>query len=89
MEINISDDQRYLNDVEFWVHAAHSDAAGAITAVDAGDFAHITEMCQLIDSIEIYADSKKVCYIADARHLLSILIQRKKNSDGESQLSFK
>ena len=75
MEINISDDQRYLNDVEFWVHAMHCDVNGDAEEVKGANCLHITQMCQLIDSIEIYADSKKVCYIADARHLLSILQQ--------------
>ena len=45
-------------------------------------------MCQLIDSIEIYADSQKLCYISDARYLLSMIQQRKAKEDAESLLHF-
>lgn len=80
MEINISDDQKYLNDVEFWCKIQKT------TDLKNATPGFIYEMCSLIDSIEIYADSQKLCYISDARYLLSIIQQRKAKEDAEAGL---
>jgi len=54
MEITISDDTKYLNDVEFWAYIIKRNAAGVYEEVkDAGTSTWLTETVQLIDSIEI------------------------------------
>lgn len=45
------------------------------------------EASNMIDSIEIFADSQRITYIKDAWYLLSIINQRKHQA--ESQLCFK
>lgn len=82
MEITIGDDIHYLNDVEFWVNIERQASAPPnARRVPSDQTGILAEMAALIDSIEVYADGQKLCYISNARYLLSILNQKK----GESQ----
>ena len=82
MEITIGDDIHYLNDVEFWCNIERQESAAPYNRrAPSTQTGVLAEMSALIDSIEIYADGQKLCYISNARYLLSILNQKK----GESQ----
>lgn len=51
------------------------DANDRLSGVDKNIF--LTEMSELVKSIEIYIDSARLLYVDDARYLLSILAQQK------------
>lgn len=91
MEITITNDTNYLRDAEFWSYVIkRAKAAGnAIVPTDGADNVDIvSEMGNMIDSIEVFADSTRLFYIKDARYLISILNQRKVRPC-EEQLFFK
>lgn len=57
MDITIEAWSDYLNDVEFWAYFVRSKADGAYVALAATEQAVLYESGNLIDSIEIFADS--------------------------------
>lgn len=78
MEITITNDTNYLWDVEFWAYLLKLNKAnGAYIRTTLAEDDIIYEMGNMIESIEVYADSTRLFYIKDAWYLLSILNQRK------------
>jgi hypothetical protein len=57
MEINIQNDTMYLNDVEIWSYIIPRVANGGVYAPAAARPVILAEAGNLIDSIEIFADS--------------------------------
>lgn len=88
MDIQIGAEQAYLNDIEIWADTVLTDAAGLEIPPAAGERKTLTEMSGLIYAVELLADSQQLCYINDARFLLSIMNQRK-HYGSEEQLHFK
>lgn len=78
-DITIPSSNSYLYDVEFWVkmqcRVGGNNTNDRFKTVDDNIF--LTEMSELIKSVEIYVDSQRLLYIDDARYLLSILAQQK------------
>lgn len=88
MDIQIGAEQAYLNDVEVWTTPTFVDANGNTLAPAVTRGLTLTEMAGLIYSVEILADSQQMCFINDARFLLSIMNQRK-HLGSEEQLHYK
>jgi len=75
MDIQIGAEQAYLNDVEIWAFVDMINTLDAVVAADNAQKLTLTEMSGLIYAVEILADSQQLCYINDARFLLSIMNQ--------------
>lgn len=81
MTITVPAQQDYLTDVEFWFRLTYTGAQAADKVFT------ITELCNLIKTITIRVDSRQILYLDYAKHLLSIINQRK--GDASQQLSSK
>jgi hypothetical protein len=57
MEINIQNDTMYLNDVEIWSYVIPRISDGDVYLPTPTKPIILREACNLIDSIEIFADS--------------------------------
>lgn len=77
MSINVPAGQDYLNDVEFWfyIKPCNGNQTQVFNVADVP-----IEMHKLIRSINIKVDSKQILYVDQAKYLLSIMQQRKKDS---------
>jgi len=64
-----------LNDIEIWAYVELINDLGAVVDPDNGEKLTLTEMSGLIYAVELLADSQQICYINDARFLLSIMNQ--------------
>lgn len=81
MTFTITADQTYMTDFEVWASIDFKDLA------DANKTVTITEMCNLIQSVSITADSQQILYLDYAKHFLSIKNQKK--TDYSQGLSYK
>ena len=78
MDVTIADQQCYLKDAEIWAYITKRAAVGnAYIQSTAAEDDIVAEIGNLIDSVEISADSQQLCYITDFRFLQSIINQRK------------
>lgn len=67
MEITITNDTNYLNDAEFWTYMTKRNSAnGNYIQSTALEDDIIYESGNMIDSIEVFADSQRLFYIKDA-----------------------
>lgn len=90
MEIVVTNDTNYLNDVEFWSYFSKRNKSNPDTYIQSKGAQKdiLFEAFGMIDSIEVFADTQRLFYIKDARYLLSIINQRKLRPC-EEQLCFK
>lgn len=77
--VDIDAQDAYLKDVQFWFRVERVGTAF-------GDDMVLSEMSNLIDSLTIQVDGVNVAKVDHARHLLSILQQRKTDGSNEDTL---
>lgn len=75
VEITIPKANAYLSELEFWAYITKRTSAGAYLQTTGVERSILWEVGNLMDSIEIMVDGQRVCYIQDARYLLSIINQ--------------
>ena len=66
MDITITNDTDYLTDIEFWAYFCRTKVDKAYVPIAAAEQGILYEAGNLIDSIEIFADSQRLVYIKDA-----------------------